>query len=149
MKILRAKLYNCRTYVNSCRFAKDIKDALYKEFPDFLINDTKVYSFEIMFMIKKSSLYDRFKNVITQVIEHIRRCQVCSQQGFICEICSKKELLYPFDIEFVSKCPNCLSCFHTKCFKDPDDCLRCKRKRLRTEVKQSMNSTNDEIVAFD
>ncbi len=67
-------------------------------------------------------------------MEHILNCELCSQQAFICELCNKNELIYPFQIETVIKCPNCLSCFHIKCFKTPDSCPKCARKRNRVGI---------------
>jgi hypothetical protein len=56
---------------------------------------------------------------------------LCSQLGYICGLCNRTDFLYPFDLEHVEKCPNCLSCYHRTCFKSPEQCPRCKRKRER------------------
>ena len=133
IKKLRLKLYNCRVYINSCRFAVELKKSLFSQFDDFIINDQHVYSIETLFKIKKTNYYEELKCVINQIIEHIRNCELCSQQGYICGICADKELLYPFDLDKVEKCANCLACYHRSCFKKPEQCPRCKRKRNRMQ----------------
>ena len=142
VKKLRYKLHNSRSYINSCRLAADLKDKLHSQFDDFIINDQHVYSIEILFKIKKGNFFDQLKNMVQSIIDHIKKCEICSQQGYICGICNKKDLLYPFDNENVEKCPNCLACYHIKCFKSPEQCPRCERKRNRNvSSSNSMNSS--------
>jgi run domain Beclin-1 interacting cysteine-rich containing protein len=136
MKRLRSKLYNCRSYLNSCRFGADLKENLEANFDDFIINDQHVYSIETLFKLKKSNYYDQLKLLVQKIIEHIKTCELCKAQGFICGLCNKTDLLYPFDFETVEKCPNCLACYHKACFKTPENCPRCLRKKMRAK-KQS------------
>lgn len=42
-------------------------------------------------------------NLFNFTAEHIRRCLLCSQKGFICEICSSTEVIYPFQLEVTSR----------------------------------------------
>lgn len=39
----------------------------------------------------------RIKNTILCTIIVTSYFQVCSQKGFICEVCQKEEILFPFD----------------------------------------------------
>lgn len=149
IKRLRFILYNSRSYINSCRFAAGIKQDLYKEFDDFIINDQHVYSIETLFKIKKGNYYGQLKLIAIRILEHIKTCEICSQQGYICGFCNKTDLLYPFEYEKVEKCPNCLACYHKSCFKKPEECPRCKRKKNRQQNSASSSlaspiSTNDE-----
>ncbi len=140
IKRLRFKLYNCRVYISSCRFAVELTKQLYSQFDDFIINDQHVYSIETLFKIKKTNYCEDLKSIVTQIIEHIRNCELCSQQGYICGLCNDNELLYPFDLDKVEKCANCLACYHKSCFKRPEQCPRCKRKQHRL---QSIASTSN------
>lgn len=133
MKKLRIKLYNCKSYLNSCRFAADLKSTLYAQFDDFIINDQHVYSIATLYKLKKTNYYDQLKHLLNRIIIHIKTCELCSQQGYICGFCQKSDLLYPFDFETVDKCPDCLACYHKSCFKSPDQCPRCVRKRARAK----------------
>ncbi len=132
VKKTRLKLYNCQRYINSCRFAYQLKEHLEKNFEYFLVSDTRVYSFDVLFKFKKTDYYEKLDEILNLIIDHILKCEICSQQAFICELCNKNDLLYPFNIDHVCKCPNCLTCFHTKCFKSPESCPKCMRKRTRT-----------------
>ena len=131
IKYIRLKLVDCKRYITSCRLAIDLKKYLEENFSDFLYTDTRVYSIDSLYKLKKAKLYDQLKFILSKSLQHIYSCEICSQQGFLCEICKNTKLIYPFDIDNVIKCPNCLTCFHKLCFKQPDDCLKCKRKRLR------------------
>lgn len=145
IKKLRLKLYCCRMYINSCRFATELNKQLYNQFDDFIINDQHVYSIETLFKIKKTYYYDDLKTIVNQIIEHIKNCELCSQQGYICGMCNNNELLYPFELEKVEKCSDCLTCYHKNCFKIPENCPRCKRKRNRirsnTSARESLTSS--------
>ena len=81
IKRLRLRLYNCRGYINSCRFASELKKQLFNQFDDFIINDQHVYSIETLFKIKKTNYYDDLRNIVVQIMEHIKNCELCSQQG--------------------------------------------------------------------
>ena len=74
------------------------------------------------------------KFILNKITQHILACEICSQQGFLCELCKNSKLIYPFDIDNVIKCPNCLTCYHRNCLKHSDDCLKCKRKKSRTNT---------------
>lgn len=143
-KKIRFKLYNCRHYINACRFALDLKKKLYNHFDDFIINDPMVYSIETLFKIKQTNYYETLKQLVQLCIDHIRSCELCSQQGYICGLCSNNELLYPFDLEKVQKCDNCLAVCHKTCLKKPELCPRCKRKKNRLRV-NSAATTNTTI----
>lgn len=81
LKRLRLRLYNCRGYINSCRFATELKKQLYNQFDDFIINDQHVYSIETLFKIKKTHYYEDLKSLVNQIVDHIKKCELCSQQG--------------------------------------------------------------------
>jgi len=130
-KKVRCKLNNCRHYINSCRFAIDLKNFLTSQFDDFIINDQMAYSIEILFKIKQTNYFEILKKIVNDCMEHIRKCELCSQQGYICGLCNSNELLYPFDLDKVQKCENCLACCHKNCLKKPELCPRCKRKQNR------------------
>lgn len=134
LKKVRCKLYNCRHYINTCRFAIDLKKQLFNQFDDFIINDQMVYSIETLFKVKQTNYYEILKNLVNKCTDHIRSCELCSQQGYICGLCTNNELLYPFDLDKVQKCENCLACCHKNCLKKPELCPRCKRKQNRIRL---------------
>ncbi|CAF0724176.1 unnamed protein product [Brachionus calyciflorus] len=131
IKKLRFKLNNAKSYIKTCRYAQQLDSDLYSKFDDFIINDTQVYSIQSIFKIKKSNFYDDLKMFYYRLVEHIKQCELCSQKGYICGICNRRDLLYPFDTERVEKCPNCLACYHRDCFDK--SCPRCIRLKSRAK----------------
>ena len=142
IKYLRIKLVDCKRYIMSCRLAIELRKILEENFSDFLYTDTRVYSIDSLYKFKKSKMYEQLKFILNKIIQHILACEICSQQGFVCELCKNPKLIYPFDVECVIKCPNCLTCYHKACFKSPDMCLKCKRKKLRTGGNNSFTAPN-------
>ena len=39
------------------------------------------------------------KRVIVFAAKHVQQCALCSQKGFLCEICNSDKVIYPFDVE--------------------------------------------------
>ena len=147
IKKLRFKLVNSRSYVNSCRFAKELKTRMYNDYDDFIINDQHVYSIETLFKIKKTNFYyERMNDMVNSVVIHIKTCELCSQQGYICGFCTRNDLLYPFELEKVEKCPNCLACYHRMCFRTPEECPRCLRKQNRVKSNPSSPGTSNDMM---
>ena len=142
---VRTRLYNSRSYINTCRFAAELKQELSTTYDDFIINSIEVYSIETLFKIKKTNYYESLKNIVNRIVEHIKTCILCSQQGYICGICPKNDLLYPFEFEKVEKCPNCLACYHKTCLKVPENCPRCLRKKNRLGVIYK-NETSAQLI---
>ena len=134
IKYLRLKLVDCKSYLNTCRFAVELKNSLYEQIDSFMINDPESYSIEILFRLKNSNYLEKLRNGVIQAIQHIKKCELCSQQGYLCGVCASKELIYPFEFEKVVKCPKCLACYHKKCFKEPHQCPLCKRKQNRKKA---------------
>lgn len=133
IKILRIKLYLSGQYVNSCRYADKIKSDIETKFHNekFIFENTEVYSFYLMFKLKKSDFIDELRQFFDRIISHIKSCTLCTQRSHICEICRKDELIYPFDIEAIEKCINCFSCYHKKCINKMNECPKCVRLKLR------------------
>lgn len=50
-------------------------------------------------MVLSGHFERHLNNLITYTIDHIHVCALCSQKGFICEICSSRQIIYPFQIE--------------------------------------------------
>ena len=133
MKSLRLTLTNCRSYINTCRFAAHLKTNLYQKFDDFIVDDQHIYSIDTLFKLRQTNYLQHFQAVVIEIVDHIKKCELCSQLGYNCGICGSRDLIYPFESDKVDKCPNCLACYHRKCFKTPDQCPRCKRKRNRVQ----------------
>lgn len=62
---------------------------------------------------------------------HVFGCDLCSQRGFICQICNSDEIIYPFQFDTTSRCAECKAVFHIPCRAQQAQCPRCQRRRRR------------------
>lgn len=69
---------------------------------------------------------------------HIRCCEVCGPKGYICEVCSNKEILYPFDDGGIA-CKECNSIYHRPCWLRKNmKCIKCIRLMERKAKDQEL-----------
>lgn len=82
------------------------------------------------------------KRCIQWAKNHVLKCSLCSQKGFICEFCKSSEIIYPFDTQKTHLCDTCKAVFHLNCIKTKSGelvpCPRClriqKRERANTTI---------------
>jgi len=64
--------------------------------------------------------------------------QNCLSRGHICEMCDKRDVIFPFQGSAVAQCPHCHALFHALCFQTIANCPKCMRiessKRKRAEL---------------
>lgn len=48
--------------------------------------------------IYSGTLFEFLENIIVTCQEHVYKCVLCSQRGFICEICRDPKIIYPFNL---------------------------------------------------
>lgn len=129
-----------------------------------------VYSIQNMLDVKNGELGKRLQNIIITCNKHVANCQVkiekkkllghlcvslkqfniivqlCQARGFICEICNKSEVLFPWNFSLVMRCVDCGSCYHKKCFdsRKAPICPRCPR--IKAQFKRSDSQQNQNAV---
>ena len=84
--------------------------------------------------VNNGTLATTLRKAIQFARNHVLSCILCSQKGFICEICKVPQIIYPFDTDKTHRCDNCKGVFHINCFfklKDNESCPRCVRIRQR------------------
>lgn len=64
--------------------------------------------------------------------------QLCQARGFVCELCNSSEIIYPWELNKVTRCDGCGTCYHLKCLNPKYnskrlDCKRCSRLKARRE----------------
>lgn len=149
-------LFNCRESI-----ADDFKKRIYPR--DYLYNDIHVYSFMDLQNVRAGNLEKQLNMWLKYAVSHVMGCVLCRwpppvlpvynqnfrQKGFVCEICDKSEVIYPFNtgsthrvsrpppLQKVSslQCPDCFSVYHTQCAAE-QPCPKCAR-RSHYEVQQS------------
>ncbi|XP_010722816.1 pleckstrin homology domain-containing family M member 1-like [Meleagris gallopavo] len=60
---------------------------------------------------------------------HVYSCDLCTQRGFICQICSSSDIIFPFQLDSTSRCKDCKTVFHRQCYHSTTSCPRCERRR--------------------
>lgn len=71
---------------------------------------------------------------------HVYNCDLCTQRGFICQICNSSDIIFPFEFDTTARCSECKTVFHRDCHAGAKSCPRCERRRRyqrRLEVEAS------------
>ncbi|KAK9736259.1 putative zinc-RING and/or ribbon [Popillia japonica] len=125
-------LHYMKDYIMNCRFAENIQERLTTEQP-FIVSDPAVYSLENLVSIRNGEMKSRLQFLVEISWRHIHECELCSARGFICEICQKQNVIFPWQQRFVSRCNKCGTCFHSSCWNAQDPCIRCQRIQKRKD----------------
>ncbi|CAG9534871.1 unnamed protein product [Cercopithifilaria johnstoni] len=139
VKFLREKLSLSAMYLQSCRksVADDLENRVWPK--DYLYKDIHLYSFTDLLTVLSGYMENHLNNLLNFTAEHIRQCLLCSQKGFICEICSSAEVIYPFQLEVTSRCLECFSVYHKNCL-EKQRCPKCTRHERYTQQQPNIGS---------
>uniref|UniRef100_A0A0R3RUD4 RUN domain-containing protein n=1 Tax=Elaeophora elaphi TaxID=1147741 RepID=A0A0R3RUD4_9BILA len=139
VKFLREKLSLSAMYLQSCRksVAEDLENRVRPK--DYLYKDIHLYSFTDLLTVLSGYMETHLNNLLNFTTEHIRRCLLCSQKGFICEICSSAEVIYPFQLEVTSRCLECFSVYHKNCL-EKQRCPKCARRERYAQQQPNIDS---------
>ncbi|XP_074857996.1 pleckstrin homology domain-containing family M member 3 isoform X2 [Carettochelys insculpta] len=94
---LRQQLRSLRAYLFSCRatVAEDLRRRIFPR--EYLFQQIHLYSLADLQQVIEGKLAPFLSKVIKFATSHVYSCSLCSQKGFICEICNNGEILYPFE----------------------------------------------------
>lgn len=126
LNLLRAYLYTCRGPV-----IEQLQQMLWPR--EYMYEHIHQYSVADLHQISNGTLAQHLQKVIAFCKEHVLGCWLCSQKGFICEICSNCKVLYPFDVDTTYRCETCNAVYHAACLNASQPCPKCKRRRERDE----------------
>lgn len=106
LQSLRIQLNFIRAYLFTC--CAPIIEKLRKQLwtKEYLCEHIHRYTLADLQIIPKHVLADQLRKVVSFGRQHILECSLCSQKGFICEICQSNKVLYPFDIDTTYKVSN-------------------------------------------
>ncbi|XP_015792762.1 pleckstrin homology domain-containing family M member 3 [Tetranychus urticae] len=132
---LRTQLFYLHAYLFTCKeeHATNLRRILWPR--DHLYEHIHLYSTVDLLQIQSgATLSSLLRKAIHFARKHVLSCVLCSQKGFICEICKSNQIIYPFDTKITYRCDNCKAVFHISCFitetgKRP--CPRCLRINRR------------------
>uniref|UniRef100_A0A8C8T223 Pleckstrin homology domain-containing family M member 3 n=1 Tax=Pelusios castaneus TaxID=367368 RepID=A0A8C8T223_9SAUR len=139
---LRQQLRSLRAYLFSCRaaVAEDLRRRIFPR--EYLFQQIHLYSLADLQQVIEGKLAPFLGKVIKFATSHVYSCSLCSQKGFICEICNNGEILYPFEDISTSRCECCGAVFHAECKVKSVPCPRCVRKELQKKQKSFWRRLN-------
>ncbi|XP_029462231.1 pleckstrin homology domain-containing family M member 3 [Rhinatrema bivittatum] len=135
LKSLRAYLFSCRAVV-----AEDLRRRVFPR--EYLFQQLHLYSLADLQQVIEGKLAPFLGKVIKFATTHVYNCSLCSQKGFICELCNNGEILYPFEAVSTSRCECCGAVFHVECKVKTVPCPRCVRKELQKKQKSFWRKLN-------
>ena len=94
---LRIQLNFLRAYIFTCK--EPIIEELQKRvWPrEYLYDHVHLYTISDLAQIPNYSLALQLEKVVNFAKSHVMDCWLCSQKGFICEVCQDPKILYPFE----------------------------------------------------
>lgn len=142
-KKLRQQLNYLKDLIFNCRFAKELQEVLERE-PSYMFSEVEVYSMMDFEQVKQGLLASRLQTLYTLGNNHTSQCDLCLARGFVCELCSSKEIIFPWQLTRVTRCADCGACYHTRCLP-PASCPRCKRISARLKKHQETEPADNEM----
>lgn len=124
LNLLRAYLFTCREPV-----IEELQKLVWPR--EYLYEHVHLYSVSDLMEIPSGTLLNLLQRAVNFAHNHVISCWLCSQKGFICEICSNPKVIYPFDVEHTYRCATCNSVFHSQCLSAQQPCPRCERYQRR------------------
>ncbi|XP_045708091.1 pleckstrin homology domain-containing family M member 3 isoform X1 [Phyllostomus hastatus] len=139
---LRQRLKSLRAYLFSCRaaVAEDLRRRIFPR--EYLLQQIHLYSLADLQQVIEGKLAPFLGKVIKFATSHVYSCSLCSQKGFLCEICNNGEILYPFEDISTSRCESCGAVFHSECKEKSVPCPRCVRRELQKKQKSFWQRLN-------
>lgn len=99
LQSLRIQLNLLRAYLFTCR--EPIIESLQKKVAprDYLYEHVHQYSVADLLDVPNGILAQQLQKIVEFARSHVMNCWLCSQKGFICEVCNNPKVIYPFDME--------------------------------------------------
>ncbi|XP_069693880.1 pleckstrin homology domain-containing family M member 1 isoform X2 [Periplaneta americana] len=127
LNLLRAYLFTCREPV--------IEELQKRVWPrEYLYEHVHLYSVADLLQIPSGQLAQLLHKVVAFAKGHVLSCWLCSQKGFICEVCNNPKVIYPFDMESTYRCGVCSAVFHVGCLDATKPCPKCERRQKREDL---------------
>jgi len=126
---LRTQLSYLRSYLFSCResVVEDLRKRVWPK--EYLYEHIHLYALADLQQIPGGQFSQMLSKVIAFASKHVAGCRLCSQKGFICEICNNPKVIYPFQIELTYRCETCLAVYHNTCMSKNKPCPKCARRK--------------------
>ncbi|KAK7919347.1 hypothetical protein WMY93_010631 [Mugilogobius chulae] len=124
---LRQKLRLLGEYLLTCRSSAWKKLQARMGQRPYLLESSQLYSILDLRQIAADQ-YHIYLITLTQLASnHVFQCDLCTQRGFICQMCHSNEIIFPFQFDSTTRCTDCKAVFHLHCKSTSDSCPRCLR----------------------
>lgn len=125
---LRQNLVHMRRYLDECRLANGSKLVNHQiGARRYLIQSPRMYSMADLVAAESGVLLELLNRVVHAFDSHIRKCDICTGKGYLCEICGNNEVIFPYDDGGV-QCSDCLAMYHRACWVRKNmTCSKCIR----------------------
>ncbi|XP_050980333.1 pleckstrin homology domain-containing family M member 1 isoform X2 [Labeo rohita] len=124
---LRRRLRFLGDYILICRsgIGKHIQPRLQQR--TYLLDNSDVYSVLDLQQIADGHYESYLQSLIQFGSKHVHNCDLCTQRGFICQICNTDNIIFPFQFDTTTRCNICKTVYHSACKAKCPVCPRCVR----------------------
>uniref|UniRef100_A0A8C1A4L2 Pleckstrin homology domain containing, family M (with RUN domain) member 1 n=1 Tax=Cyprinus carpio carpio TaxID=630221 RepID=A0A8C1A4L2_CYPCA len=124
---LRQRLRFLGDYILICRsgISKKIQPRLQQR--TYLLDNSDLYSVLDLQQIADEHYESYLQSLIQFGSKHVLNCDLCTQRGFICQICNTDNIIFPFQFDSTTRCNVCKTVYHSSCKAKCPVCPRCVR----------------------
>ncbi|KAL6474838.1 hypothetical protein MHYP_G00158780 [Metynnis hypsauchen] len=127
VRCLRQRLRLLGDYLLICRSGIRKKVQARLEQRTYLMESSHLYSVFDLRQIADGNYESFLLSQIQFASNHVHHCDLCTQRGFICQICNANDIIFPFQFDTTSRCTACKTVFHSSCKAQHHSCPRCER----------------------
>ncbi|XP_005794887.1 pleckstrin homology domain-containing family M member 1 [Xiphophorus maculatus] len=130
---LRERLRLLGDYLLTCRSGACKKLHARMGQRTYLLESRHLYSVLDLRQIADGQYGNFLTSLVQQASNHVLNCDLCTQRGFICQICHSNDILFPFQFNSTTRCKDCKAVFHLFCKTEKNSCPRCERMKKYLE----------------
>lgn len=130
---LRQRLRLLGDYLLTCRSGACKKLHARMEQRTYLLESSHLYSVMDLRQIAEGQYANYLMTLLQYASNHVFHCDLCTQRGFICQICHANDIIFPFQFDTTTRCKDCKAVFHLACKAAGDSCPRCQRMKKYLE----------------
>ncbi|XP_075438342.1 pleckstrin homology domain-containing family M member 1 [Ascaphus truei] len=125
----RERLKLLGDYLLTCRSGalRELSKSL--DHRSYLLESAHTYSVLDLKQIADGAFEGFLESLMQFASSHVYDCDLCSQRGFICQICNQDDIIYPFQFDTTTRCAECKAVFHSPCKSKVASCPRCLRRK--------------------
>lgn len=129
----RQKLCLLGEYLRTCRSGACKKLQARMGQRTYLLESNHLYSVKDLRQVAEGQYVNFLRTLVQHASNHVFSCDLCTQRGYICQICHSSDTIFPFQFETTTRCEDCKALFHISCKADGQSCPRCQRMRKYME----------------